>query len=409
MDDAQAALSGLKVLDLSRVLAGPWAAQILGDLGADVVKIERPGRGDDTRAWGPPFLEAGADERGESAYFLCANRNKKSVTIDFSRPEGARLVQDLAAESDVLIENFKVGGLAPYGLDYESLSARNPGLIYCSITGFGQDGPYASRPGYDFLVQALGGLMSVTGRPDGTPGGGPQKAGVAIADLMTGLYATVGVLAALAHRERSGRGQKVDLSLLDTQIAMLANLAMSFLVTGVSPVRVGNAHPSIAPYEDAPTADGAIVLAIGNDSQFAALCGALGHPEWARDPDFATNSARVLHRSRLMEAIGAILRERSTAHWLTVLGAAGAPCAAVNSIAEAFADPRVVGRGLRMDLPHARCGSAPSVRSPLRLSETPPVYRSGAPALGEHTREVLSASLGLSEQRIAHLQAKGIV
>jgi crotonobetainyl-CoA:carnitine CoA-transferase CaiB-like acyl-CoA transferase len=408
--DARASLAGVRVLDLSRVLAGPWATQILGDLGAEIIKIERPGRGDDTRAWGPPFLK---DENGaptsESAYFLSANRNKKSVALDFSKPEGAEILRALALQCDVLIENFKVDGLKPYGLDYETLSARDPRLIYCSITGFGRDGPYARRPGYDLLVQAMGGMMSVTGPAQDGPGGGPQKVGVAVVDLMTGLYAAIGVLAALAHRAATGRGQRVDLALFDVQVAALANQAMNYLVTGASPTRMGNAHPSIAPYQTVTTADGSMILAVGNDLQFAALCRILGRLDWPGDPRFATNPARVAHRDDLIAAIEAVTATRPTAHWIAALEAAGVPCGPVNTIGEVFADPHALARGLRLDLAHKTAGSAPTVKSPIVLSDSPVAYRRGPPLLGEDTDDVLSSLLQLSSGRIADLRARGLV
>ncbi|RYE74172.1 MAG: CoA transferase, partial [Hyphomicrobiales bacterium] len=318
------ALSHLRVLDLSRVLAGPWAGQTLADLGAEVIKVERPGRGDDTRAWGPPFLaDQAGNSTGEAAYYLAANRNKRSVTIDFTRPEGQQLVRDLAAGCDILIENFKVGGLAAYGLDYASLSAVNPQLIYCSITGFGQTGPYAERAGYDFLIQAMGGLMSITGAPDGSPGGEPQKVGVAITDIVTGLYASIGILAAVNARHQTGEGQHLDISLLDAQVASLANQTMNYLATGVSPVRLGNAHPNIVPYQSFPTEDGAIIVAVGNDGQFARLAAVLGHPEWAGDPRFASNRERVGHRAVLVPMIAAVTATGPTRRWVAACEAVG--------------------------------------------------------------------------------------
>ncbi|WP_312935703.1 CaiB/BaiF CoA transferase family protein, partial [Stutzerimonas nitrititolerans] len=321
------ALSHIRVLDLSRVLAGPWAGQILGDLGAEVIKVERPVTGDDTRHWGPPFLkDAQGENTAEAAYYLSANRNKQSLTVDFTRPEGQRIVRELVAQSDVLLENFKVGGLAAYGLDYASLKAINPRLIYCSITGFGQDGPYASRAGYDFMIQGLGGLMSLTGRSDAEEGAGPVKVGVALTDILTGLYATVGVLAALAHRERTGEGQHIDTALLDVQVACLGNQALNYLTTGVAPRRMGNAHPNIVPYQDFPTADGDIILTVGNDGQFRKFCEVAGHPEWAADPRFASNKARVAHRAELIPLIRQATVFRTTAEWLAALERAGVPC-----------------------------------------------------------------------------------
>jgi len=411
MDDlAPGALQGLRVLDLSRVLAGPWASQTLADLGADVIKIERPGCGDDTRGWGPPFLNAAdGTPTGESAYFAGANRNKRSVAIDLSQAEGQVLVRELATESDVLIENFKVGALRRYGLDAETLCAAHPRLVYCSITGFGQTGPYAGRAGYDFLLQGLGGLMSVTGHPDGAPGGGPMKVGVALTDVLTGLYATIAILAALRHREHTGAGQCIDLALLDVQVAALANQTMNYLVSGVAPGRMGNAHPNIVPYQDFPAADGDVIITVGNDAQFQRLCAVLGHPEWAADPRFATNTARVAHRDTLIPMLRQATVRRSRADWLQALEAAGVPCGPINTLADVFADPQVRSRGLQLDLPHPLAGQVPSVANPIRLSASPVAYRRPPPCLGEHTIEVLSERLGLSTQRLAALQASGII
>jgi crotonobetainyl-CoA:carnitine CoA-transferase CaiB-like acyl-CoA transferase len=404
------ALSHIRVLDLSRVLAGPWAGQLLGDLGAKVVKIERPVAGDDTRAWGPPFLKdaAGQDTR-DAAYFLCANRNKQSVTIDFTRPEGQALIQALARDSDIVIENFKRGGLAPYGLDYASLSAINPRLIYCSITGFGQTGPYADRAGYDFLIQGMGGLMSITGRRDGEPGAGPQKVGVAVTDILTGLYASNAILAALAYRVVSGLGQHIDLALLDVQIASLANQTMNYLTTGVSPVRMGNAHPNIVPYQDFPTTDGAMILAVGNDSQFAKLALVAGHPEWAVAPSFATNKARVANREAFVAAFTAVSLTRTTRDWISALEAAGVPCGPINTLADVFADPQVIARGMAISLEHASGAEVPLVANPIRMSETPPEYRTAPPVLGQDTRAVLADRLGLDEAAIAALAEQGVI
>ena len=372
------------------VLAGPWAGQLMADLGADVVKVERPGSGDDTRAWGPPWLaDVDGEATSESAYYLSVNRNKRSVAIDIGTAEGQGLVRRLAAKADILLENFKVGGLAQYGLDYASLKAINPRLIYCSITGFGQTGPYAARAGYDFLIQGMGGLMSVTGRADGDEGGGPQKVGVAVTDVMTGLYASVAVLAALAHRERSGEGQHIDLALLDVQVACLANQASNYLVGGVVPRRMGNAHPNIVPYQDFPTADGYMIIAVGNDSQFARFCAAAGHPEWARDERFATNPQRVLHREALIRLIRGVTTGRDTADWITAMEAAGVPCGPINMLDNVFDDPQVRARGLRIEMPHPLAGTVPLVANPIRMSASPVSYRRAPPALGEHTGEVL--------------------
>jgi crotonobetainyl-CoA:carnitine CoA-transferase CaiB-like acyl-CoA transferase len=407
---ASGALAHLLVLDLSRVLAGPWATQVLGDLGATIIKVERPGGGDDTRGWGPPFVR---DERtganADAAYFHCANRNKHSITVDFTMPEGREIVQRLAARADVLVENFKVGGLAAHGLDYASLKAINPGLIYCSITGFGQTGPYAARPGYDFLVQAMGGLMSVTGRADGEPGAGPQKAGVALTDILTGLYATIGILAALQSRDRTGEGQHIDIALLDVQVACLANQAMNYLVSGNAPQRLGNAHPNIVPYQDFPTRDGFMIVAVGNDAQFAKLCAELKVPELAQDPRYARNQDRVANRHALIEELCRATRTQTTAHWVLQLEAAGVPVGPINSLDAVFADAQVKARGLEISLPHPAAGSVPGVASPLRLSKTPVSYRRSAPVLGAHTRDVLTKLLGLSAEELDDIAARGVI
>ncbi|AAO58880.1 L-carnitine dehydratase/bile acid-inducible protein F [Pseudomonas syringae pv. tomato] len=404
------ALSHIRVLDLSRVLAGPWAGQILADLGADVIKVERPGCGDDTRAWGPPFLkDAAGHNTSEAAYYLSANRNKQSVTIDFTRPEGQKLVRELAAKSDIVIENFKVGGLAAHGLDYASLKAINPRLIYCSITGFGQSGPYATRPGYDFMIQALGGLMSLTGLPGGEEGAGPVKVGVALTDILTGLYSTTAILAALAHRDQSDVGQHIDMALLDVQVACLANQAMNYLTTGVAPERLGNAHPNIVPYQSFPTADGDLILTVGNDSQFRKFAEVAGQSQWADDPRFLTNTLRVAHRAELIPLIRQVTVFKATAQWVAVLEAVGVPCAPVNDLAKVFADPQVVARGLAIELPHALGGKVPQVASPIRLSETPVEYRRAPPMLGEHTAVVLEELLGLGGDEVASLRAAGVL
>jgi len=403
------ALSGLKVLDLSRVLAGPWATQLLADLGAEVIKVEKPGSGDDTRHWGPPWpKDANGKETGTAAYFLCANRNKRSLTVDFTRPEGQAIVRELARTADVVVENFKVGGLAAYGLDYLSLKALNPRLIYCSITGFGQTGPYAPRAGYDFLIQGMGGLMSITGRADGEEGAGPQKVGVALTDILTGLYAAVGILAAVAHRERTGEGQYLDLALLDVQVACLANQALNYLVSGIPPRRMGNAHPNIVPYQDVPTADGHMILAIGNDGQFARFCAVAGHPEWAKDPRFATNAARVAHRNELIGSITAVTVTRTTAEWIAALEAAQVPCGPINDLAQVFADPQVKARGMRLDLPHPQAGAVPQVANPLRFSATPVDYRNAPPPLGADSDAIL-AELGYDSDTIARLRKAGVI
>lgn len=401
------ALAGVRVLDLSRVLAGPWAGQLLADLGADVVKVERPGAGDDTRAWGPPWLnDSDGQSTGESAYYLSANRNKRSVTIDIASEAGQRVVREMASRADVVLENFKVGGLAQYGLDYASLKAVNPRLVYCSITGFGQTGPYASRAGYDFLIQGMGGLMSLTGRPDGTEGGGPLKVGVALTDIMTGLYATVAVLAALKRREQSGEGQHIDLALLDVQIACLANQAANYLVGGVVPRRMGNAHPNIVPYQEFPTADGYMIVAVGNDGQFASLCNTLGKPEWSSDERFATNPQRVKHRSELIALIHGMTVRRTTDEWVAAMEAAGVPCGPINTLDRVFADPHVQARGARIEMPHPLAKEVPLVANPIRLSESPVQYRHAPPTLGQHTEEVLSDWLGATAEEIDALRAK---
>lgn len=404
------ALSHIRVLDLSRVLAGPWCGQILGDLGAEVIKVERPGSGDDTRHWGPPYIkDAEGNDSREAAYFQSANRNKQSLTLDFTQPEGQRLVRELVAQCDVLLENFKVGGLAAYGLDYESLKAINPRLIYCSITGFGQTGPYAKRAGYDFMIQGLGGLMSLTGRPEGEEGAGPMKVGVALTDILTGLYATAGVLAALNQREQSGIGQHIDVALLDVQVACLANQAMNYLATGVSPRRLGNAHPNIVPYQDFPSADGNFILAVGNDGQFRKFCEVAGLPALADDPRFSTNKARVAHRAELIPLLRQATVFKTTTQWIELLEQAGVPCGPINDLQQVFADPQVQARGLRIDLPNAMGSTTPQVASPLRLSATPVAYRSAPPLLGQHTEALLQRLLGMSETQIAKLREAGVI
>ncbi|MEW6460021.1 CaiB/BaiF CoA transferase family protein [Pseudomonas sp. zjy_8] len=404
------ALSHIRVLDLSRVLAGPWCGQILGDLGAEVIKVEKPGAGDDTRHWGPPYIkDAEGNDSREAAYFQSANRNKQSLTLDFTQPEGQRLVRELVAQCDVLLENFKVGGLAAYGLDYASLKAINPKLIYCSITGFGQTGPYAKRAGYDFMIQGLGGLMSLTGRPEGEEGAGPMKVGVALTDILTGLYATVGVLAALNQREQSGIGQHIDVALLDVQVACLANQAMNYLTTGVSPKRLGNAHPNIVPYQDFPSADGNFILAVGNDGQFRKFCEVAGIAGLADDPRYATNKARVANRAELIPQLRQATVFKTTAQWIALLEAAGVPCGPINDLQQVFADPQVQSRGLSFDLPNALGGRTPQVASPLRLSDTPVAYHSAPPLLGQHTNALLQRVLGMSEGQIAALREAGVI
>jgi len=415
------ALAGIKVLDLSRVLAGPWCTQVLADLGADVVKVERPGSGDDTRHWGPPFLkDADGNDTGQASYYTACNRNKRSVTIDMATAEGQALIRQMAQQADVVVENFKVGGLKQYGLDHESLRALNPRLIYCSVTGFGQDGPYAERAGYDLMVQAMTGLMSITGRADDAPGGGPLRVGVAVIDLFTGLYASNAILAALHVRDNgingTGQGQHIDMALLDVGMAVLANQASGFLATGQSPGRMGNSHPSLAPYQDFPTADGNMLLAIGNDGQFQRFCAAAGQPQWAQDARFATNTLRVQHRAELIPAMEAVTRTRTTAAWIALLEDKAVPCGPINTVAQAFDDPQVKARGLAVTLPRWKAGEAAGdgveqitgVASPLRLSATPPVLRNAPPALGQHTDEVLG-EMGLDAARIAELRAAGVL
>jgi crotonobetainyl-CoA:carnitine CoA-transferase CaiB-like acyl-CoA transferase len=400
----------VRVLDLSRVLAGPWAGQTLADLGAEVIKVERPGVGDDTRGWGPPFL---ADKEGnptsDAAYFLSANRGKKSVTIDFTRPEGQELVRQLAARCDIVLENFKVDGLAQYGLDYESLREVNPGIIYCSITGFGQTGPYRQLAGYDFLIQGMGGLMSVTGDPDETVGGGPMKVGVAIVDIFTGMYATTAVLAALVNRERSGIGQHIDLALLDVQVATLANQATNYLVSGRSPERLGNAHPNIVPYQAFATSDSHIILAVGNDEQYRRFCVVAGSPELAADERYVTNSGRVRNRDTLIPLLREIFKSRTKAWWIAELGKTGVPCGPINNLAEVFADPQVQARSMCQTVEHTVAGPIPLVGTPMKFSETPAGAVQAPPLLGEHTAQVLEQLLGLKGSEIDRLHAADVI
>ena len=403
-------LSHIRVLDLSRVLAGPWAAQNLADLGAEVIKVEKPGAGDDTRGWGPPFLkDPQGKDTAESAYFQSVNRNKKSLTLDISKPEGQAVARELASKCQVLIENYKVGTLKRYGLDYESLKKDNPGLIYCSVTGFGQDGPYAPRPGYDFIFQGMGGLMSITGERDGQPGAGPQKVGIAITDVLTGMYASVAILTAVTHRERTGQGQYIDMALLDTIVAFNANQILSFFCSGKVPMRWGNAHPQVVPYEVFATADGHIILAVGNDSQFASFCQVAGCPELAQESRFKTMSQRIVHRAELIPLIADIMRTRTKAEWIETLEAANVPCGPINNMKEVFEDPQVKHRELRVEIPNALGGVTPVVRSPLRLSETPVEYKIAPPLLGQHTEEVLKDVLGKSAEDVRRLRAKNIV
>lgn len=400
------ALAHLRVLDLSRVLAGPWAGQMLADLGAEVIKVEKPGQGDDTRAWGPPFLkdEHGHDTR-ESAYYLSANRGKQSLAIDFTQAEGQQLVRQLAADCDVVLENFKAGGLAKYGLDYASLRQVKPDIIYCSITGFGQDGPYAQRAGYDFLVQGMGGLMSLTGEPEGEP----MKVGVALTDIFTGMYAAVAVLAALSHRDRTGQGQHVDLALLDVQVAVLANQAANYLVGGMVPQRLGNAHPNIVPYQAFATSDGHVILAVGNDAQFQKFCTVAGCPELAADRRYASNAERVGNRDSLIPLLREVLRSRPSAVWIETLEAAGVPCGPINTLDQVFDNPQIKHRGMVAAVDHPLAGSVDLVANPIRFSETPISYERAPPVLGADTDAVLARLLGLDEAAITDLRAKGVV
>jgi len=411
-------LDGIRVLDLSRVLAGPWCTQTLADLGADVIKIERPGTGDDTRAWGPPFLkDAQGQDTAEAAYYLGANRNKRSVTCDIAQPEGQALIRELVKHCQVFVENFKVGDMARYGLDYASLSAINPQLVYCSVTGFGQTGPYSERAGYDYAVQGIGGLMSVTGERDDL-GGGPQKVGVAVADLFTGMYATVAILAALRHTERTGEGQQVDMALLDTQVAMLANLGANYLVSGKVPGRAGNAHQNIVPYQvfevmapadAAPGSRDHLILAVGNDGQFAKFCAVAGHPELAKDPRYALNTNRVRHRAELVPQLEAIMATRTKADWLGALEAAKVPCGAINTLSEVFVDPQVHERGMVSTWEHPIQPGLKLVSSPIKMSLTPVRQDLPPPMLGQHTTEVLTEVLGWSAEQQGPLREKGVI
>jgi formyl-CoA transferase len=403
-------LSHIRVLDLTRVLAGPWAAQNLADLGAEVIKIERPGSGDDTRSWGPPFIrDRDGKETGESAYFVSVNRGKKSVTLDIATPEGGRLARELAAKCDVLLENYKVGGLAKYGLGYADVKKTNPGIVYCSVTGYGQSGPHAHRPGYDFIFQGMGGLMSITGERDELPGGGPQKVGIAVTDVMAGMYASVAVTAALLHRERSGEGQYIDIALLDTIVAFGANQISNYFASGAVPRRWGNAHPNLLPYEVFPTADGHLILGAGNDSQWASFCSAAGRHDLASDPRFRTMPDRIRNREALIPIIQGIMKTRANHDWIERLEAANVPCGPINSYKEVFEDPQVRHRGLKVEMPHPLAGSIAGVASPMRLSETPVTYDAPPPLLGQHTREVLASVLGLSGGELDRLAARKII
>jgi crotonobetainyl-CoA:carnitine CoA-transferase CaiB-like acyl-CoA transferase len=405
-----APLAHIRVLDLSRVLAGPWAAQFLADMGAEVIKIEKPGEGDDTRGWGPPFVrEPSAGDPGISAYFLCANRGKKSVTVDMAVPEGQDLIRKIAAKSDVIIENFKVGGLAKYGLDYASIKAINPGIVYCSITGFGQTGPYASRAGYDFLVQGMGGLMSVTGEPDSVPGGGPVKVGVAISDQIAGMNALAGILTALVNRERTGEGDHIDVALLDATVSSLINQASTHLVAGTVPGRMGNAHPTVVPYQAFATANGHIILAIGNDGQFTRFCKAVGLGELAADPRFTTNAQRITNRASLIPLMSEALTKRSAGDWIALFEPLAVPCGPINTIDKVFQDPQVRARNMVRTLNHLEAGPLPVVANPVRMVSHDTTALKAPPLLGEDTEEVLRELLGLKVAEIAKLKDGGVV
>lgn len=404
------ALSGYRVLDLSRVLAGPWCGQILADLGAEVIKIERPGAGDDTRGWGPPYMKAAdGSDSPEASYYQSTNRNKLSVALNLASPEGQALVRALAGECDVLIENYKAGSLAKYGLDYESLSRLNPRLVYCSITGFGQTGPRAEEPGYDFIIQGMGGLMSITGEKDGVPGAGPQKVGVAVSDVMTGLYSVVAIQAALLAREKTGRGQHCDMALLDVQVAMLGNQSQNYLATGRSPGRQGNAHVNIVPYQVFSGSDRDFIIACGNDSQFVALCEAIGLPELPKDPRFARNADRVRNREAIVGQLAEHFGKDSADNWVARIHAVKVPVGVINDIGRALDEPQVLARDMLVEIPHALNPGFRMVGSPLKLSETPVQYQRPAPMLGEHTDEVLKRRLGLDEARLAELKAQGVI
>jgi formyl-CoA transferase len=403
-------LSHIRALDLSRVLAGPWCGQNLADLGAEVIKIERPEKGDDSRAFGPPWLKdrSGQDTK-ESAYFASTNRGKKSVTVNLSRPEGQRIVRELACQADVLIENYKVGDLARYGLGYDDMRKLNPRLVYASVTGFGQTGPYRERPGYDFMIQGMGGVMSITGERDDLPGGGPQRVGIPIADIMTGMYATIAICAALAHRERSGTGQHLDLALLDTQVGILANQGMNYLATGVPPGRIGNAHPNIVPYQPFKTRDGDVILACGNDNLFNKFCEVAGCQHLARDARFATNSRRVENREAIASLLADIFAQRTTQEWCDALEAAGVPNGPINDLKQVFEEPQVIARGMRIELEHLLAGKVPLIASPMKFSGTPLEHKAPPPTLGQHTDEVLRGLLRMDDAAIAKLRAEGVI
>ena len=403
------ALDHLRVLDMSRVLAGPFLAQNLADFGADVIKVERPHHGDESRTFPPYVKDAAGHDTDDSAYFMSINRGKRSITIDIATPCGQALIKKLAAQSDVLIENYKVGDLKRYGLDYEAIRAVNPRIVYCSITGFGQTGPYRNRPGYDYIFQAMSGLMSLTGGPDELPGGGPAKVGLAICDVITGIYSSFAVMTALAERDKSGAGQHIDMSLLDTTIATISHINMNYLIGGIIPKRMGTGHPSIVPYQMFQAKDGPMVVAVGNDGQFAKLCGLLGYPELPQDPRFLTNPLRVQHRDALIPQLEKAFAQKTAGEWITSLTQLGVPCGPLNNIQQVFDDPHVQSRGMQVQIPHPRAGSVPALANPARLLETPPQYERPAPALGEHTREILSSVLGLTEAEIDQLAAEKVI
>jgi formyl-CoA transferase len=402
-------LSGLRVIDMSRVLAGPWCGQILADLGCEVIKIERPGRGDDTRGWGPPNLkDASGKDTGEAGYYLAANRGKKSLTLDISSPEGQEIVRALAKDADILIENYKVGQLAKYGLDFKSLSALNPRLIYASITGFGQTGPYSDRPGYDVMAQGMGGIMSVTGEKDDAPGGGPQRVGVAISDLFTGVYTAVAICAAIEHRHRTGKGQWIDTALLDTTLAVMSNQALNYLVSGEAPGRLGNEHPNVVPYQAFATKDHHVIMAVGNDAQFARFCELAGRPELAKDPRYATNSQRLVNRKEIIPIVAEIMRTKTRAEWMAALEKAGIACGPINSLDQVFEEPQIKARGMKVTLPHHLAGKVDVVGSPMNFSDSKIEYKLPPPTVGQHTDEVLK-SIGYDAAKIKALREKKIV
>lgn len=404
------ALDGVTVLDLTRILAGPWATQNLADLGAQVIKVERPGAGDDTRAWGPPFIkDADGKETLDSSYYLCANRGKKSVTVDIATAKGQEIIRSLAGKADVFVENYKLGDLARYGLAYEDLRKINPRLIYCSITGFGQDGPYAHLPGYDYIFQGLGGLMSTTGHADGEPGGGPVRTGIAVCDALTGMYATSGILAALHQRTATGRGQYLDISLLDCVVSLTSYLAMNYFIAGKTPERLGNGHPNMMPYEVFPCRDGHLILAVGNEAQYRKFCIAIGRPDLYENPDFATMGKRLENKSRLLPILREILATKDRSEWLSLLREVGVPCGPINTIPDVFEDAHVVHRGLKIEMPHATGQTVPTLRSPLNLSDSPVDYVVPAPMLGQHTEEVLREYCALTDDEISGLRKEQVV